>query len=410
MMGLLLTAWLDVRSKPLRTIAATAGMIAAIIAVVVVDAAGILSNRANEEYLQATYGRPATMNVSVNLDTAIPTDQFNEELARFESYLQRNGITRVSLVMDTPLQIVKDGQMLSVSTVWVSPEIEEVGVIRLIAGSFPHTTATAPVLHSVVTAEFLRALGIDPMAAVGATLEYVPPGAYLQGEVNLQTQPAYTIVIDGVVESFGPGFESNQLMLVTERVSPHFGSIQNMQWMMHIAPDDVTYLNELISEAQPFPHVVEPYFRVFRVDQGESLQPVLEQQEVTARAVQAVALIIGGLGILGVGLSSVRERSQEFGLRRALGASKKRVFADVLVQTLIEVILAASIATPIAAIVVDLFARQLVLESLPLPRSTALPLESALLGITAALIVGLVAGILPAVRAARASVVQSLRG
>lgn len=70
----------------------------------------------------------------------------------------------------------------------------------------------------------------------------------------------------------------------------------------------------------------------------------------------------------------------------------------------------ALVAIPLAAIAVELFARELVLESLPLPDSTALPLSSAVRGITAALVVGLLAALLPAFRAARASVVQALRG
>jgi hypothetical protein len=46
----------------------------------------------------------------------------------------------------------------------------------------------------------------------------------------------------------------------------------------------------------------------------------------------------------------------------------------------------------------------------PMPPSTALPAESALLGLAGALLVGLVAGLIPAITGARASVVQALRG
>lgn len=115
------------------------------------------------------------------------------------------------------------------------------------------------------------------------------------------------------------------------------------------------------------------------------------------------------LGILGVGLASVGERGKDFGLRRALGASKRRIFAGVIVQTLLEVLLAAAIAIPLAAVAVELFARRLVLASMPLPSSTGLPLSSAARGLIAALAVGLLAGLLPAVRAVRVSVVQALR-
>lgn len=407
MRGWLLTGWLDVRNTPLRTIAAIAGMIAAVLAVVVVDAAGILSNNANEEYLVATYGQPATMSLGANTSQELDPTILKTEMEQFQAYLQRNGVTRISPTVDLSLQIVAAGTLKPVQSMWVNPEFANIGVFSLIAGSFPNVTADAPVLHIVVTSDFLTQIGLDPYSAVGTTLQFVKPGPRL---IDLQTERLYTMVIDGVVESFGPNFDSFQMVVVSRTFPPQLGEIMHASWVVQVNPADEEFVSQLVAAARPFPMSMSPAFSVFRMDQGESLQPVLDQQEVTARAVQAVALVIGGLGILGVGLAGVRERSQEFGLRRALGASKKRVFADVLLQTLIEVGLAAAIAIPAAAIAVDVFARQLVLESLPLPRSTALPLQSAALGLFAALAVGLLAGLLPAMRAARASVVESLRG
>ena len=151
-----------------------------------------------------------------------------------------------------------------------------------------------------------------------------------------------------------------------------------------------------------------PHRQQFNLD-AIALAQVLDQQDVTANAVTIVAFTLGGLGILGVGLAGVRERAREFGLRRALGASKPRIFLGVIVQTLMEVLIAAAIAIPIAAVALRRFARDLVLETLPLPPSTSLPVEAALLGLFGALLVGLIAGLIPAFNAARASVVQALR-
>jgi len=105
-----------------------------------------------------------------------------------------------------------------------------------------------------------------------------------------------------------------------------------------------------------------------------------------------------------------RERAKDFGFRRALGANQLRVFGDVILQTVLEVLLVATVAIPLAAILLELFARRLVLATLPMPPSTSLPVQSAVLGLTGALAVGLVAGLIPAVQAARSSVVQALRG
>lgn len=146
------------------------------------------------------------------------------------------------------------------------------------------------------------------------------------------------------------------------------------------------------------------------MDESDTVAPILDQQNVTAQVVSFVALTIGGLGILGVGLAGVRERAKDFGLRRALGANRLRVFGDVILQTLLEVLLAAAVAIPLAAILLEIFARNLVLSTLPMPPSTTLPVQSAMLGLAGALTVGLIAGLIPAVQAARSSVVQALRG
>src|SRR5699024_5277502 len=136
----------------------------------------------------------------------------------------------------------------------------------------------------------------------------------------------------------------------------------------------------------------------------------LRQQEVTGTATKIVALVVGGLGILGVGVSGVKERASEFGLRRAIGAKRSRIFGGVLTQTLLEAIIAALIAIPLAALLLEYFARDLVLSTLPMPPSTMLPVESALQGLAGAVVVGLIAGLIPAIHAARTSVIRALRG
>ena len=151
-------------------------------------------------------------------------------------------------------------------------------------------------------------------------------------------------------------------------------------------------------------------FQVTRSDQSEALAPILDQQQITARIVSIVALAIGGLGILGVGIANVRERAKEFGMRRALGASRGMIFVGVMVQTLMEVLIAAAIAIPLSALLIQIFGRRMVLAELPMPPHVGLPLSSALIGLTSALFVGLLAGLLPATNAARLSVVEALRG
>lgn len=408
MIGILIAAWLDVRSKPLRTFAAIAGMVAAVAAVVLVDAAAVLSRTANAEYIARTYGRTATVSILSPGDGSEMPGGSAVDPAQLMELLSVNGITRVSTNVDLGIVLVNGESPVSSRASWVSSAYPEVAIVDLLAGDFPDRTAEAPVLHAVITAEMARRLGYSGAEAVGATFLYAV--GFEAGGIDLRTAPLRPLVIDAVAESLGSTVQDSDLLLVSDIYQPELIERGNPSWLVHVNPADVATLDQLVANAGASGGTGESEFFTTRIDRGAELAPVLDQQQVTAGAVTVVALIVGGLGILGVGLASVRERGMDFGLRRALGASTLRVFAGVIVQTLLEVLLAAAIAIPLSAIAVELFARQLVLASLPLPSSTGLPVSSALRGLIAALVVGLVAGLLPAFRAARASVVQALRG
>lgn len=406
MMGTLLSAWLDVRSKPLRTFAAIAGMVAAIMAVVVVDAAAILSRTANSEYLAHTYGRPATLQIgpadgTENLGYTAQT-QANQRLV---DTLAHNGISRVSPHVEIGMALAHGSTAIPIYPLWVNSTYPSISFVDVIAGQFPMTTAKSDIPHLVITLDTARRLGFAGVDAVGQSLEWAPS----EGTVpDLRTTVMHRVIVDAVAERIGTSSDSAPALIVSDLDQSAISGRSRRSWVVHVDPSDVGLVTNL-AQSVLVPYGDQPAFQVRRIDQGDNLAPVLNQQRVIAAAVTWVALTVGGLGILGVGLSTVRERGKDFGLRRALGASKQRVFAGVIIQGVIEALLATLVAIPAAALVIDLAARRLVLASLPLPSSTDLPLSSAVRGLIAALSVGLIASLLPAARAARTSVVQALR-
>lgn len=404
MIGTLIAAWLDVRTRPFRTLAAIAGMVAAVVAVVLVDAAAVLSRDANATYLARQYGLPVTVAIS---STGGSTT--SEQAADLATLLRSNGVTALSQDVSVPGAVSFRGQRISDGMRLLWSPYELIRIVDLVAGSWPTQTATSETLHVVVHEGFgQRMLGMTDQQAIGQVLTYDTNADRVSYP---EVMPHRSMVIDGVVATDSSAFRtgSPSVIIVSDRPPPNLlPSLVSPQWIARVNPDEFGMLQETIALLTDGDGV--PLYRLDRADATDTLAPVLEQQSVTAGIVTIVALTVGGLGILGVGVAGVRERARDFGLRRALGASRLRLFSSVIVQTVLEVLLATLVAIPLAAVLLELYARDLVLETLPLPPSTALPLSSATLGLLGALAVGLLAGLIPAVNAARTSVVRALQG
>ena len=138
-------------------------------------------------------------------------------------------------------------------------------------------------------------------------------------------------------------------------------------------------------------------------------QMVADFRQITAMTflvmavLSSVGLLVGGIGVMNIMLVSVTERTHEIGIRKAVGARRR----DIVVQFLVE----ASALTGLGGMAGILFGwmisviARLVFSSLP----ASVPLWSAALGIVVSVGVGLFFGIWPANKAARLDPVEALR-
>lgn len=136
---------------------------------------------------------------------------------------------------------------------------------------------------------------------------------------------------------------------------------------------------------------------------------LLEQAKATQRvfavvlgSTAAISLLVGGIGIMNIMLASVSERTQEIGIRRALGARQ----GDIIVQFLVETSVLSAVGTMIG-LAVGLLAPSLV--TLSSGMETRVTIWAPFIAVLVSLAVGIVSGIYPAHRASRLDPIEALR-
>jgi putative ABC transport system permease protein len=121
-----------------------------------------------------------------------------------------------------------------------------------------------------------------------------------------------------------------------------------------------------------------------------------------AIGVGAITLVVGGIGIMNIMLVSVTERTREIGVRRALGARRRTILFQFLLESSVVAAVGGSIGTALGLGIAQLIA-------LTTPLAAAVTPSAVLLGVVFSAAVGLLFGSWPAWRAARLDPVEALR-
>lgn len=119
-------------------------------------------------------------------------------------------------------------------------------------------------------------------------------------------------------------------------------------------------------------------------------------------AISAVALMIGGIGVMNIMLVSVTERTKEIGIRKAVGATRSIILSQFLIEAVILTAIGGSIGVGIGQIL-----SLLINAYSPLP--AYIPVWAIFVGLIASAGVGIVFGVFPAYKAASLDPIEALR-
>jgi putative ABC transport system permease protein len=166
--------------------------------------------------------------------------------------------------------------------------------------------------------------------------------------------------------------------------------------------EDVVPVSEAIKEVMERNHKKKDYEIVVPLEKLRQAERTKQIFNIVLGSIAAISLLVGGIGIMNIMLASVTERTREIGIRRALGAKRR----DIITQFLVETVMLSGVGGVIG-----------VLLGVTIPwfvthftdMKTIITFWSPIVAFSISALVGVVFGIYPALRAAQMDPVEALR-
>ena len=199
----------------------------------------------------------------------------------------------------------------------------------------------------------------------------------------------------------------NEVIIPIEAFGEIYGMQRNMVIVASAEPDHLHEAEEEIIEVLRRSRALAPEAAdTFSVNRQSELVKIFNEETSAlfgvAIAIGLITLLVGGIGVMNIMLVAVTERTREIGVRRALGARRRTILIQFLVESALVTMIGGSIGTGLG-----------VLASAILSRISPIGAELSSTAIVGAIlfsaIVGLAFGTWPASRAAGLDPIESLR-
>ena len=138
------------------------------------------------------------------------------------------------------------------------------------------------------------------------------------------------------------------------------------------------------------------------LEQAQQLQSMSESTNMQLVWIAGISLIVGGIGVMNIMLVSVTERTAEIGLKKALGAKKRRIRMQFLTE--------AAVLTSLGGLIgvgSGIGLAQLISKMMQIPVAVSIP--AIVIAVIFSTVIGVVFGLVPAIKAANLSPIEALR-
>ncbi len=251
--------------------------------------------------------------------------------------------------------------------------------------------------------------GGRPVCAIGANVaETLFPSVDPIGQTIKVGGYPYTVlaVFEKQGGMFGQFTSDNRIYLPINSFLSQFGSHRDITLNVRVATgadiDDAK--EELRGIMRKLRHLTPGQKDDFNINEQDLLLRVFATVTnviaLVGFVITGLALFVGGIGIMNIMYVSVSERTREIGIRKAIGARRRTILLQFLVESAL-ICLMGGIIGLIIAYPLSLIVNQI------LP--TAMPVSVAILSLVVSLLVGVISGFLPSYRAAKMDPVEALR-
>ena len=138
------------------------------------------------------------------------------------------------------------------------------------------------------------------------------------------------------------------------------------------------------------------------LEQAQQLQSMSKSTNSQLIWIASISLLVGGIGVMNIMLVSVTERTGEIGLKKAIGAKKRRIRMQFLTE--------AAVLTSLGGLIgvgTGVGLAELISNMMEIPVAISIP--AILIAVVFSMLIGVVFGILPAVKAANLNPIEALR-
>ena len=314
----------------------------------------------------------------------------------------RNAFSKEILYMSPVVQsggkVTKRKNTDQVSIMGVNEEYKNMEKVNIIKGRFLNKSDILGKREVIVVDKKLALKLYKRSNIIGETLK-IDDGGLGQTYVVVGIYEKKPTIFDKLNGAFGYDRTTAYAPITKVQMEPSYSYVSAV---IVDSPDKTIIPKRIENYIAKIKHKSDLYKVETNQSQMSQLDGILSKLSIGISAIAFISLLVGGIGVMNIMLVSVTERTREIGVRKALGATRKDILLQFLVESMIVSATGGIIGTSIGLAISNTIA-------LTMGFSATVPIGLIITAVGFSATVGIFFGIYPANKAAKLDPIEALR-